>query len=307
MPNPSMKISFIVKENKRKKKRLDNLIQNSKNLIGFSLINFYNTTYAGHAVELAKEQIENNINVIIAVGGDGTLNEVLNGVLFYPYKNTVLGYFPLGTANDFAKTAGEIFSSEQLINCLNNICSKKINVGRITCSTLNSKSARYFINIADTGLGGFIAKRLSKDQKKLGAKLTYLKHTITGFINYKKAKVLVKMDAHKYEGKLLSIAVCNGKVFGNGLIISPKAKLNDDLLQITLLGEVSLWDYIKNLKNLQKGNIITHENIHYYTSKSIVISSQFLIESEADGEYVGGGETSYELLPFSINLLDISS
>ena len=307
MPNPLMKISFIVKENKRKKKTLAALILNSKHLTGFSSINFYHTTYAGHAIELAKEQIENNINVIIAVGGDGTLNEVLNGILFHPYKNTIIGYFPLGTANDFAKTAGEIYSVPQFINCLNNLSIKKINVGKLTCSSVDSKSASYFINIADTGLGGFIAKRLTQDEKKIGAQLTYLKHTIVGFLKYKKIKVHVKMDENEYEGNLLSIAVCNGRVFGNGLIVSPKAKLNDDVLQITLFGEVSLWDYIKNLKNLKKGNIIRHENIHYYSSKSIVISSSILIESEADGEYVGGGETSYELLPFSINLLDISN
>lgn len=302
-----MKISFIIKENKRKKKQLNELIQNSKKLVPFSSINFHKTSYAGQAVELAKEQVENNVNVIIAVGGDGTLNEVLNGVLFHPYNDTIIGYFPLGTANDFAKTAGEIYSVSQFITCLNNISVKKINVGKITCSTLNSKSARYFINIADTGLGGFIAKRLTQDKRKLGAQLTYLKHTISGFFKYKKTKVFVKMDEHEYEGNLLSIAVCNGKVFSNGLIISPKAKLNDDVLQITLFGEVTLWDYMKNLKNLKKGNIISHKNIHYYSSKSIVVSSSFLIESEADGEYVGFGETSYEILPFTINLLDITS
>ncbi len=299
-----MKISFIIKENRKREKELTSLLKQAKNLIGFSEVAVLKTEFAGHAIDLASEQVKKNSNIIIAVGGDGTLNEVLNGVLKTPYKNTIIGYFPLGTANDFQKTAGEIRSVEHFINCLNNISTKKINIGKLTCYSLNEKNIRYFINIADTGLGGFIAKRITQDSKNLGAHLTYLKHTITGFLSYKKSKVNVKIDKQDYNGKLLSIAVCNGKVFGSGLIISPNAKLNDDYFQVTLLGNVSIWDYIKNLKNLKKGNLINNENIHYYSAKSIVINSSSTIETEADGEYIGGGKASYELLPYSLNLLD---
>jgi len=301
----SMKISFIIKENRKREKELTSLLEQAENLIGFTEVAIFKTEFAGHAIILASEQV-NNSNVIIAVGGDGTLNEVLNGVLKTPYKNTILGYFPLGTANDFQKTAGEILSVKHFINCLNNLSVKKINVGKLTCDSLNEKKIRHFINIADTGLGGFIAKRITQDSKNLGALLTYLKHTITGFLNYEKSIVTVKIDKQEYQGKLLSIAVCNGKVFGNGLIISPKAKLNDDLLQVTLLGNVSLWDYIKNLKSLKKGSLIINDNIHYYSAKSVVIYSSSTIETEADGEYIGGGKVSYELLPYSINLLAVT-
>jgi len=298
-----MRISFIIKENRKREKELNSLLEQTKTLIGFNDVALFKTEYAGHAIDLASEQVKNNSNIIVAVGGDGTLNEVLNGVLRTPYNETILGYFPLGTANDFQKTAGKIRSVEHFINCLNNISVKKINIGKLTCCSLNEKNIRYFINIADTGLGGFIAKRITQDSKKLGAQLTYFKHTITGFLNYKKSKVNVKIDNQEYNGKLLSIAVCNGKVFGSGLIISPNAKLNDNFFQVTLLGNVSLWDYIKNLKNLKKGNLIINDNIHYYSAKSIVINSSSTIETEADGEYIGGGKVSYELLPYSLNLL----
>lgn len=300
-----MEVSFIIKRNPRKKKALNQLIAEIQKSSSFFSANIIYSNYAGHANKLAEKEVRSGIQVIIAVGGDGTLNEVLNGILNLPYEGTTLGYFPMGTANDFAKTAGLVQNPKQLINSLINFSTRKINVGKIKCEKTEASSHRYFINIADTGLGGYVAKKLTSDKKRLGAKFTYLKHTILGLLFYKKETTRITMDKEVYQGPLMSLVVCNGRVFGNGLVVSPNAELDSGFLEITLFGKVTLWDYIKNLKNLKSGCKLDHKNIFYYRAQSIRVQTNGPIASEVDGEFAGEGDSTFSMSPFSIKLLNI--
>ena len=101
----------------------------------------------------------------------------------------------------------------------------------------------------------------------------------------------------------MSIAICNGTTFGSGLIISPEAILGDGKFHITLLGDVTLLDYFKNLKKLKKGIKLTHPHIHYYSADKVQLKTDEICEIEADGEYVGKGESIFEILPKSIKIL----
>ena len=123
----------------------------------------------------------------------------------------------------------------------------------MTCLPKKEEIIRYFINIADAGLGGYVANTLNKSKKLLGPNFTYFQAIIKGIIRFKKPLVNIKIGNITYEGKLMSIAICNGTTFGSGLIISPEAILDDGKFHITLLGDVTLLDYFKNLKKLKKG------------------------------------------------------
>ena len=302
-----MKISLIIKKNRKKQQLLTTLLDQVKQLDCFSAHNFFYTEYAYHAFELAKTEDNKKTDIVIGVGGDGTLNEVVNGLLHNGETQTIFGYLPLGTANDFSKTAGIVNSVDDFINALKKLTVTKIDIGQVECQINTIVTKKYFINIADTGLGGFIAKKLNADKKTIGGQFAYIKHTLLGFLLFKKKQVSVQLDNFSYSGKLLSAVVSNGKVFGNGLIVSPNAKLNDGYFNITLFGNVSVWDYLKNLPALKKGIKITHPNIFYYKSKSVTIfSKDNLLEAEADGEYVGYGKTTYKISPYSIRLLTIN-
>ena len=294
-----MTISFIVKGSAIKNSSINPIIEKVKALKLFKEVFVSFTAYSGHAVELAKENASKETNIIIAVGGDGTLNEVLNGIMLSEKTKTTIGHFPLGTANDFSKTLGIEKNLEQFLGALKTNNTILIDVGKIKCNNSDS----YFLNIADAGLGGFVANKLNKSKKKLGGKITYFKVILTGILSFKKPQVEIQFNDTVYKGKLMSLAICNGKSFGNGLIISPNAKVNDGLFNITLLGDVSVWDYFRNLKNLKKGVLLKHPNIHYYSSDKIQINSKDLCEIEADGEYVGKGEACFEIIPKSLNFL----
>ena len=173
----------------------------------------------------------------------------------------------------------------------------------MTCLAKKEKIVRYFINIADAGLGGYVANTLNKSKKLLGPNFTYFQAIIKGIIRFKKPLVNIKIGNINYEGKLMSIAICNGTTFGSGLIISPEAILDDGKFDITLLGDVTLLDYFKNLKKLKKGIKLTHPHIHYYSADKVKLKTDEICEIEADGEYVGKGESIFEILPKAIKIL----
>jgi YegS/Rv2252/BmrU family lipid kinase len=298
-----MTISFIVKGSAKNKNLVDPIIGKVHALNKYRQVIVEYTEYAGHAIDIAKKHTEKEVNIIIAMGGDGTLNEVLNGIMSAVKNKPSLGHFPLGTANDFSKTLGLEKNLEQFLNLLNSNHTISIDVGKIICKNKQAVSERYFINIADAGLGGFVAHKLNNSKKMLGGKITYFKVILTGILSFKKPLVKINFNDSYYEGKLMSLAICNGKSFGNGLIISPDAKINDGVFNITLLGDVTVLDYFKNIRKLKKGIKLNHPNIHYYTSKKIHLTTKEVCEVEADGEYVGSGETSFEIIPKSLNFL----
>tara|TARA_Y100000991_G_C21931444_1_gene331021 strand:- start:109 stop:1008 length:900 start_codon:yes stop_codon:yes gene_type:complete len=297
-----MFISFIAKKSSKSKKLLNTIIEkiNQQNLAKKHTIKF--TEYAGHAVELAQQFSRDKYDVIVAVGGDGTLNEVVNGMI-HTSSNAILGHIPMGTANDFSKTIELNKDIDQFISLLNNNATKTIDIGKVTCLTKKEKIVRYFINIADAGLGGYVANSLNKSKKLLGPNFTYFQAIIKGIIRFKKPLVNIKIGNITYEGKLMSIAICNGTTFGSGLIISPEAILDDGKFHITLLGDVTLLDYFKNLKKLKKGIKLTHPHIHYYSADKVQLKTDEICEIEADGEHVGKGESIFEILPKAIKIL----
>ena len=285
------------------KKLIDNIIEQVKQQNIFEKHFVDITKFAGHANNLAEKYAIDGVDIIVAMGGDGTLNEVLNGIMKVPNNKVILAHYPMGTANDFSKTIGLKKNLEQFLNLLKNKITIPIDVGKVKCQNNEVKVERYFLNIADAGLGGYVANKLNKSKKLLGGKLTYYKIIIMGILSFKKPKVKIKLGNVNFEGKLMSLAICNGKSFGNGLMISPEAIIDDGKFNITILGDVTIFDYFRNLKKLKRGIKLTHPDIHYYTSDKIYLTTKEKCEIEADGEYVGFGETSFEIYPKSIKII----
>jgi len=260
------------------------------------------TKYAGHASELALMASNEKADLIIAIGGDGTFNEVLNGILKSGNPNTSLALIPNGTGNDFCRGQGIIYKVEKFMDALKNQNYIYYDAGVIIQGT----SQRYFLNIADLGFGGHTAKILN-NQRKMGLKgsISYSVAILRSFGSFRKPEVKIMADGKPlYNGKLMMLTVCNGDTFGSGLIIHPGAKPDDGLLNITLLGEVTLWDYVSNIFKLKKGIKIDHPNISYHTAKKIsftITKGNAFIES--DGEIVGDGDAEISILPGSVKVL----
>jgi YegS/Rv2252/BmrU family lipid kinase len=299
-----MNIVFVVNnKNERLAKEIPKLRQYCQDK-DLGSVQFIPTIWKNHAIEIAKEVTENGCSYLIAVGGDGTLNEVINGVLqsslpanSYP----VIGLLPYGSANDFARTAGLSNSIEELIGLIQSKSTQQIDLGKIVIH--QSQETRYFINITGIGLGALVIQKLEKSTSTLSPSLKYFKYILKGFLDYTKKEVNCTSSHWQWKGKLLQMVIANGRYFGNALSTTPDAKLTDGQFQVAIFGDLSIWDYLKNLINLKTGVKIKHPDVSYHTTNEVLIESSEACGIEADGEYLGHAPATLSVLPNAISFL----
>lgn len=258
-----------------------------------------------HAIELAKNAVLNGAAVVVSVGGDGLLNEVINGVLQAKNDTVRVGVLPMGSGNDFAKTIGATIDCFQLLQWIKNDCHQTLDLGLAQfTSPEGNPTERYFNNITDVGMGGNIAQKLHSSNRWLGAFLTYQYHIITTLLGYKPLHISATIDGTTEECRVMNFCVANGKYFGNGLGIAPEANLTDGFLNIVNIGNVRLIDYIKNLPNIQNCQPLSHPQVRYARAKTIEVSGTAQpIPIDMDGEFVGFTPLKIVVVPQKIKFI----
>lgn len=299
-----MNIVFVINnKNNRLAKVLPGLRKYCRE-IQLGSVQFITTQRKKHAIELARQATEKGCDYMVAVGGDGTLNELINGILqsnLTANEYPTIGLLPLGSANDFARTAGISNSIEELIELIQSNTSKKIDLGKIILQ--QTGETRYFINIAGVGLGAEIAQNLEQSSSVLGPGFNYFRHIIKGFLSYAKKEVSCTSSTWQWKGKLLQMTVANGRYFGNAICIAPDARITDGLFQVSIFGDLSIWDYLKNYGNLKKGVKINLPQVCYHNARDVLLHSNDSCSIEADGEYVGLAPAVITILPKAISFL----
>ena len=262
----------------------------------------------GHAIELATNAVLGGTDYLIAAGGDGTMSEVINGVMKTEKskrENLTVGLYPFGSGNDFARTFKFSKKLSDLKELIRNNSASPIDIGKLEYTNMmGEKAIRYFNNITDIGLGAEVAKRVNEGKKIYGPNFDFFKATVLGFLNYKRKRVKIESDNFNWSGRLLILCLANGKYFGSGLGIAPQAKTDDGKLSITLAADVSLFDYLKNLARIRKCIPVNHKQIIYAEAENCSIDPigpECLIE--ADGEMIGRIPLKVSLLHREINFL----
>jgi YegS/Rv2252/BmrU family lipid kinase len=248
------------------------------------------------------QTLKRNCTHLICVGGDGTFNVLINGICTHPDSSfqPIVGVLPNGTGNDFFRSA-EFEKNPDFVKKIQELNFESIDVGCIT----TEQQTRYFANITDIGFGGAVVIELQNFRKRFGPNFSYGLAIIKTFLNYKRPLVQITAADFFYEGELLLAAFCNGSIFGDGLYIHPGAKINDGQLKLTLLGKVSLFDYVKNVIKVKRGKKIKHPEAYYLTVSSPLElhSLEGLLHAETDGEYLSGQTFKIELHASKIKLL----
>ncbi len=253
---------------------------------------------------MSRQAVEKGCDYLIAVGGDGTLHEVINGVMQSKTpddQHPVIGLLPYGSANDFARTAGISRSIEELVGRIQSNTTQRIDLGKIVIH--QTGEVRYFINIAGLGLGPEVVQSLEQSTGLFGPGFHYISHIIKGFLTYGKKEVSCTSTNWRWKGKLLQMAVAKGRYFGNAICIAPDAQLADGQFQVAIFGDLSIWDYLKNLGNLKKGVKIDHPQVCYHVADEVLIESEDACGIEADGEYVGSAPVTVSVFPNVIRFM----
>lgn len=271
------------------------------------------TERAGHSVLLAQKAVVEGFTHIICVGGDGSLNEVVNGIMKVKanvsnnrWSDIRLGVLPMGTGNDFAKSLNVSKDIEDLKRTIESDSFKVIDLGFAEYhNTSGEKQHRYFINITDVGMGGMVAERLSRYAKWMGTTLTYQRAILSTLLTYKNQSVKATSDTFVYEGKVMNFIIANGKYFGSGLGIAPDAMTDDGEFSVVIFGEISLLDYIKNLREVQKCKKISLPGLQYKSAREVYIESPSpgSLPIDMDGEFIGYAPVKLSIVPAVIKFL----
>lgn len=255
-------------------------------------ISFHISQKSSGSISLSQKAVEEGTDYIVGVGGDGTLNEVINGVMLTDKskrQNVKVGLLPTGSGNDFAKSMNLDSEVSSLKRLIENESSVSIDIGKIECKdTEGNDTIRYFNNIADVGLGGEVVVKVNKSSKLFSPTLRYFKSSVEAFFTYKKKKVRFTSPHFSWEGAVLILCLANASYFGSGLGIAPHAEVDDGKIAVVIAGEISLFDYLKNLSRVRNKEIINHPGIIYQEVESCTIEpieDNLLIET--DGELAG--------------------
>lgn len=289
-----MKVSLIVNESKGKARSLAHKFcafvegpEHEVEILG--------TESLGHAIELSTNAAT-TADLIVAVGGDGTINECVNGIM-KAQSQCALSVLPAGTGNDFVRSFAFPNSPELLAKALQNPQFVTVDTGLIEYTD----SSEYFINISDAGLGPTVIKRMMREPSWYPAGLKFNSAIIKTLPGYKRPVLKCKGENFEWQGEALVIAVANGKYFASGLGVAPMAKLDDGQFQIFIAGDISIMDYVRNIPKLKKAQIIDHPGLHYFTSPWLEISGDSSMEK--DGELGKDLPCKVSCVPSSIRLL----
>lgn len=266
------------------------------------------TTPQNTAQKLARRAIEDGHRLLVACGGDGTLNEVVNGVMELGPQHrskVVLAVLPLGSANDFSRMVGRHPDLKSILEHYQRGAFRKIDLGRLTFqSPEQQRQQRYFINICDVGIGGYVAESVNRKEKWLGAAMAYQASIIQALFKYRNTPISIHSDQGEWQGRALNIVLANSRYFAHGLCIAPEAELSDGKIQMVRLGKVSLFDYLRNLGRLKRCQPIHHPDAVYQKITHCRVDSRDRpVPVETDGEFVGYTPVEMSLLPAELNFI----
>lgn len=253
--------------------------------------NFAFTEYVGHAAEIAEEAANKNFDVIVAVGGDGTINEIAAKVM---QQNKILGVLPFGSGNGLARFLKIPMNTVKAIKVINNC---KVSV--IDTATFNEKC---FFNMAGMGFDAHISSVFAGNKSR--GLSGYVKLGLREMFSYKSQTYQITVDGKEYSRKAFVISVANSSQYGNNAHISPKASVTDGLLDLCIVKEFPLYKLpvlayeMLRLKtdNSNLVEIIKGKNIHISRIKEDAI--------HIDGEpYFMGKEITVSITPLSLNII----
>jgi diacylglycerol kinase (ATP) len=266
----------------------------------------FETQSATDAFGFAAKAVADNYDLILAAGGDGTINQVVNGVLAgnLPVNLLpVLGILPAGSGNDFARTVSITLDPEELKDRLSRLNSKPIDIGSVTFQQNNIQSHSYFINVASAGMGPEVLNTMASGKKPFGSAVAYYTAILKTFLSYRCIRVNIRTSDWQWSNNLRTLAVGNGKFFGSGLCIAPEAKPDDGIFSAFVCGNVSVLDFIRYTSKLKNAKRINNQKIEYREAEKLELTAKSPCRIEADGELLGFLPAQVEVLPGRIKFL----
>ena len=241
--------------------------------------------------------------MVVAVGGDGTLNETVNG-LVRAGSGAHLATIPLGTAMDFRRTYGISDRFEDAVRTAAGDTTRAIDVGRVAYRRWDGgPGERYVANVGSVGMSAAVAQRADAMSKRFGAKATFFYALARVFFEWKNTVVTVDLaDGTHREGRMHDVIVANGQWHGGSMRLAPGASPDDGLFDIVLVGDVTKLDFATTAPKIYRGTYLAHPKVELVRSSSVSVDAPERLPIELDGEQVGTTPVRFEIVPKALRV-----
>jgi YegS/Rv2252/BmrU family lipid kinase len=268
------------------------------------------TENRNHAIDLTASALNEGFRKIIAVGGDGTMNEVVNGIFRQKAcssNEVIIGMIPVGTGNDWGRTYEMPKKYRKAIKVIMKDYRFTQDVGHVSYYDQDEKQERYFVNVSGMGYDALVALKTNrmKDKGK-GGTMAYMMNIFTGLFQYKNTHFDIDVDGkHVFSGKVLSMNLGICKYNGGGLMQVPNAIPDDGLLDVTIIKGISKFAIVRNIAKLYDGSFIKLKFVDTFRGSNcrIVSRPKGVALLEADGESLGHSPLDFSVLPKTLNLI----
>jgi YegS/Rv2252/BmrU family lipid kinase len=272
-------------------------------------------TRARHeATRLVRGALREGHHEIIAVGGDGTINEAVNG--FFDEAgpvspDAVFGYVTSGTGGDFRRSFEVAAGAEFAVAHLKSAPVRAIDIGRLSCLTRHGEpQVRYFANIASFGLSGAVVDSVNRARiaKLFGGGFAFAFHSALDMLAYRDRVVRVMVDdVYDETGPVSTVAVANGRFFGGGMKVAPDAALDDGLFDVVVMGGAPKAQMLQDMKSIYTGEHVSKPNVRVLRGRKVTAvpvaeTRGRAVRIETDGESAGRLPATFEVLPKALNL-----
>lgn len=254
------------------------------------------TVAPGSAITQARAMAEHGCSVVIGAGGDGTVCDVMQGVLD---TDAALAVLPLGTGNDFARTIGIGASLPKAIETIRSGTLERIDIAKWTMGNRTG----YFLNAAGCGFDAVVAQKVNEGVRRLRGRPAYLAAIFLSLIRYSPTELALTVDGEKLKRKSMLCALANAQSYGGGMKIAPLAELKDGLLDLVLVGDLGKWEFLCNFPKVLKGTHLALPKVEHRTFRRLEIESDPPVPFLADGELLPPGKLVVEVVPRALDVL----
>jgi diacylglycerol kinase (ATP) len=259
---------------------------------------------AGHLVELTARAVDSGAKLLVVVGGDGTVHEVVNGLLSSRGAGDVeLAVLPRGTGKDFVRSLRIPTRLGDALDVARDGTTRVVDAGRARFTAWDgSAQEAHFANFAGAGISGAIARRANDTSKVLGGKLSFFRATIAVFVGWKSAAVTADVDGTRRTGQMFEVLVMNGDYAGGGMWVTPEAEPDDALLDVLLIGDVTKADFVRTFPKIYRGTHLSHPKIELLRGPTVHIDADPPLPVVLDGEQPGTTPATFEIVPGALRV-----
>jgi len=258
----------------------------------------------GHTAELARQAAEGGAGLIVAVGGDGTVHEAVNGLMqVAPERRPELATIPRGTGKDFARSFRIPRTTGEALAVARDGATRTVDVGRAGFTAWDgTPSEVYFANFAGAGISGAVAARANTSSKALGGKASFFWATTSVFLSWENSEYEVSIDGEQRAGRMLEVIAAIGDQLAGGMRLTPDADPADGLFDIVLIGDATKVDFVLTLPKIYRGTYLPHPRAEVVKGRRVEVRAAAPLPIALDGEQPGTTPAVFEIVPAALRL-----